>query len=284
MTTLKKYLKPFLTGIAATLVMVIVMLKVTMDFQILLFLGALIYFVAGLINSNLKKHFLVTTILITMVYLILFLMLVLEEIPELWYFVPIYFCSTLLGLFYKNHKQKIVVTLLLLTVGMLFLSVKIIPQDLENRLTQTRSGQLPEFSINEMSGNVVDSKTLKGKIVILDFFGTWCKPCLHELKELDKIQAIFKDRDDVVFYIINADLGGDTPEKFNAFIKNHEYKFNYAYDYESQIFKLLELQQLGLPALLIIDKEQNIRLQHIGYNKAETNFSNYMIETINDLK
>ena len=76
MTTLKKYLKPFLTGIAATLVMVIVMLKVTMDFQILLFLGALIYFVAGLINSNLKKHFLVTTILITMVYLILFLMLV----------------------------------------------------------------------------------------------------------------------------------------------------------------------------------------------------------------
>ena len=198
--------------------------------------------------------------------------------------VPIYFASAYLGLLYKKYKQKIIISLSLLTIAMLFISIKIIPKDLENRLTQTRFEQLPEFTINEMSGTSVNSETLKGKIVILDFFGTWCRPCIQELKELDKIQTVFKERDDIVFYILNADIGGDTPEKFESFINKHEYEFQFAYDYNSKIYTLLKLQQLGLPVLMIIDKEQNIRLQHVGYNTAETNFSKYMIETINSLK
>lgn len=284
MKTIKKYFKPILTGIVVTLIMAMVMLKITMDFQILLFLGTTIFFFAGLMNSNIKMHYLVITILITFIYLTLFIMTVLEQIPELWYFVLIYFSATFLGLLYKKNKQKTIISLSLLTITMLFLAIKIIPANLENSLTQTKFEALPQFSINEMSGEIVDSKTLKGKIVILDFFGTWCAPCIAELKELDKIQLGFKDNSDIVFYIINANIGGDTPGKFKAFIDKHNYKFNFAYDYDSEIYKLLKLQQFGLPVLLIIDKDQNIRVQHVGYNTAETNFSQYMIKTINSLK
>jgi len=280
---MKKFIKPLLTGIVATLVMVLVMLKVTMDFQLLLFIGAVIFFIAGLINSDTRIHYLVATFIITIIYLLLFIILVLEQLP-LWYFVPIYFAIALLGILYKRHKQKIITSLLLLTALMFFLAIKIIPTDLENSLTQTRFEQIPQFSIKEMSGNVVDSKTLEGKVVILDFFGTWCKPCIGELKELDKIQMTFKDDKDVVFYVINADYGNDSPEKFKTFIDKHNYKFKFAYDYDSKIFKLFKLQKLGIPVTLIIDKEQNIRLQHVGYNPAETNFSENMIKTINSLK
>jgi peroxiredoxin len=280
---MKKFIKPLLTGIVATLVMVLVMLKVTMDFQLLLFIGAVIFFIAGLINSDTRIHYLLATFIITIIYLLLFIILVLEQLP-LWYFVPIYFAIALLGILYKRHKQKIITSLLLLTALMFFLAIKIIPTDLENSLTQTRFEQIPQFSIKEMSGNVVDSKTLEGKVVILDFFGTWCKPCIGELKELDKIQMTFKDDKDVVFYVINADYGNDSPEKFKTFIDKHNYKFKFAYDYDSKIFKLFKLQKLGIPVTLIIDKEQNIRLQHVGYNPAETNFSENMIKTINSLK
>ena len=280
---MKKFIKPLLTGIVATLVMVLVMLKVTMDFQLLLFIGAVIFYIAGLINSDTRIHYLLATFIITIIYLLLFIILVLEQLP-LWYFVPIYFAIALLGILYKRHKQKIITSLLLLTALMFFLAIKIIPTDLENSLTQTRFEQIPQFSIKEMSGNVVDSKTLEGKVVILDFFGTWCKPCIGELKELDKIQMTFKDDKDVVFYVINADYGNDSPEKFKAFIDKHNYKFKFAYDYDSKIFKLFKLQKLGIPVTLIIDKEQNIRLQHVGYNPAETNFSENMIKTINRLK
>ena len=249
-----------------------------------MFFGAITFFIAGLVNSNIKKHDLLVTFLITFIYLILFAFAILPEVSGLWYFIPIFFLATLIGLFYKRYKQKSMISLSILTIIMLFLSVKIIPKDMENSFTQTRFEQLPQFTINEASGTVIDSKTLNGKVVILDFFGTWCKPCIGELKELDKVQAVFKDNPDVLFYVINANLGGDTPEKFKAFIDKHNYKFNYAYDYNSLIYKLLKLQRLGLPTLLIIDKEQNIRVQHVGYNPAETNFSESMIETINSLK
>ena len=284
MTTIKNYLKPFLTGIIVTLIMVLVMLKITMDFQILLFLGATIFFFSGLINWNKKRHNLIATLLITFIYSSLFIFIVLKEIPELWYFVPIFFVTTLLGLLYKNNKQKIIISTALITLIMLFLAIIILPEDIENRLTQTKHEKLPEFSINEMSGNVIESQMLKGKVVILDFFGTWCKPCIGELKELDKIQKTFKENSDVIFFVINADIGNDTPEKFKAFIEKNNYNFRFAYDYNSQIYELLKFQRLGLPVLLIIDKEQNIRIQHVGYNPAETNFSENMIETINNLK
>ena len=279
---MKKFIKPLLTGIAVTLVMVFVMLKITLDFQLLLFIGAVIFFSAGLISSDIRIHHLLTTFIITISYLLLFIVLVLEQLP-VWYFVPIYFAITLLGILYKRHKQKIVAPLLLLISLMFFLAIKIIPTDIENSLTQTRFEQLPQFSIIEMSGNVVHSKTLEGKVVVLDFFGTWCKPCIGELKELDKIQMAFKDNKDVVFYVIDANYGNDSPEKFKAFIDKHNYKFQFAYDYNSEIFKLLKLQKLGIPVILIIDKKQNIRIQHVGYNPAETNFSENMIETINSL-
>lgn len=281
---MKKFIKPLLTGIVVTLLMVLVMLKITMDFQLLLFIGGVIFFIAGLINSDTRIHYLLATFIITIIYLLLFIILVLEQLPILWYFVPIYFAIALLGILYKRHKQKIITSLLLLTALMFFLAIKIIPTDIENSLTQTRFEQIPQFSIKEMSGNVVDSKTLEGKVVVLDFFGTWCKPCIGELKELDKIQMAFKDDKDVVFYVIDADYGNDSPEKFKAFIDKHNYKFKFAYDYDSKIFKLLKLQKLGIPVTLIIDKEQNIRLQHVGYNPAETNFSENMIKTINSLK
>lgn len=280
---MKKFIKPLLTGIVVTLIMVLVMLKITMDFQLLLFIGAVLFFIAGLTNSDTRIHSLLATFIITIIYLLLFIILVLEQLP-VWYFVPIYFTMTLLGILYKRHKQKIIASLLLLTTLMFFLAIQIIPTDIENSLTQTRFDQLPQFSIHEMSGNVVDSKTLEGKVVILDFFGTWCKPCIGELKELDKIQTAFKDNKDVVFYVIDANYGNDTPKKFKAFIDKHNYKFQFAYDYDSEIFKLLKLQQLGIPVTLIIDKEQNIRIQHVGYNPAETNFSENMIKIINGLK
>ena len=64
---MKKYIKPLLTGIAVTLLMVLVMLKVTMDFQLLLFIGAVIFFIAGLINSDTRIHYLPATFIITII-------------------------------------------------------------------------------------------------------------------------------------------------------------------------------------------------------------------------
>ena len=194
-----------------------------------------------------------------------------------------YITSTLIGVLFAKHNKNGIISVALLSLTIAFISLKVIPNDLENSLTVKRYDKLPEFTIHKVNGEKIQSKSLKGKIVVLDFFGTWCKPCILELKELEKIKATFNE-EDVEFIIMNADQGGDTPEKFKAFINKSNYTFEYAYDHDSKIFKQLKLAHLGLPTLLIIDKNQNIRLQHVGYNTAETNFTKHMIEFINELK
>jgi len=283
MTDMKKYGKPLLTGIVVAALLALVMLKITMDFQVLLFLGTALFFAAGLLNAESGPHYLVTALAVSGFYGVLFIGTVLEQLPQLWYFVPVYLAGALLGVLYKKHKMRAGAALAVLTAGMLFMAIQMIPRDLENMLAKERFDKLPEFTIRHMNGEITQSRSLAGKVVVLDFFGTWCKPCILELKELARVKAAFDDNE-VVFFVIDADQGNDTPEKFEAFIDKNEYTFNFAYDQDSEIFKKLEMAHLGLPTLLVIDKDQHIRLQHVGYNPAETHFAERLTETINDLK
>lgn len=280
---MKEYWKPFLTGIIAAALMVLVMLKITMNFQVLLFLGTALFFAAGLLHAKIGRPYLVTAMAVSVFYITFFILIVLEQLPQLWYFAPIYLVGAFLGVLFKKHKIKAGVASALLTAAMLFIAIDMIPRDLESMLLKERYDKLPEFTIQHMNGETTDSRSLAGKVVVLDFFGTWCKPCILELPELDKVKEAF-DEDQVVFYVINADQGRDTPEKFEAFIDKNNYSFHFAYDLNSEIFKKLEMDHLGLPTLLVIDKDQHIRMQHVGYNPAEIYFVERLTETIRSLQ
>ena len=280
---MKTIIKPLLTGVLATLILILVMLYVTMNFQILLVLGSILYFIGGYLNQEYANRPVRTVFLIVFIYQTLFVLLVLSELPELWYFIPFYVISTAFGLLFKKHKKQILISGSLNLIIMLLVVFWVIPVNLENRLTKDMYADLPEFTIELVDGEKISTSALRERIIVLDFFGTWCKPCIQELKELDEIKNEF-DESEVVFFVVNADQGGDTPQKFQAFIDSNNYTFNFGYDHNSKIFKQLNMAHLGLPTLLIIDKEQKIRLQHVGYNPAETNFKSKMISLINELK
>ncbi|WP_445386040.1 TlpA family protein disulfide reductase [Robiginitalea sp. IMCC44478] len=279
---MKKFWKPIASGIVVALLLVLVMWQLTMNFQLLLFIGAALFFAAGYFNTSGTLYNGLKVLIITVFYGLFFVLLVLEQLPQLWYFIPIYMAATWIGLLFAPYKRKALAGLAALLIMMLVLALELIPRNLEDMLVKERYEALPEFTIRHMDGAQTAISSLEGKVVILDFFGTWCKPCILELRELDKIQKEFGE--EVEFFVINADQGGDTPEKFQAFIDKNEYTFNFAYDHDSEIFKTLEMAHLGLPTLLVIDKEQRIRLQHVGYNPAETRFVESLTRTINELK
>ena len=283
MKTLKLFVRPFLTGVVLAALLALIMLKVTMNFQWLLCLGAILFFGAGLFNARAKTIKWFSAFIILFMYTLLFALLVLPQLPKLYYFILIYFIACLLGLYFYSERRKSMIYASALTVVILVLAIKVVPRQIESSLTHLKLEPLPKFVFTDLEGNTISTDQLKGKVVILDFFGTWCAPCRKELPELQKVKDAIQNKDEVVFYVVNADIGGDTPEKFKTFIANHKYDFNYIYDEGSRIYKLLNLEYSGLPTLLVIDKQQNIRMHHVGYNDAEIHFADNLIELIKNL-
>ena len=284
MNALKSYGLAFLTGTVITILLTVTMLQITMDFRILLFLSSVLYFIGGFLNAKTNGSAFVKVGLILLVYSTLFIVLVLEQLPSLYYFVFFFIISSGLGMFFSKNQKEVKVSALVVILLMSFASIKLIPKAIEKQLTTAKNDPLPQFEMKDMNGNFIKSKDFEGKVVLLDFFGNWCAPCIQELKELDRVQRKFESNKNVLFYVINANFGGDTPEKFQTFIDKKNYNFTYAYDYESKIYNLLKLPRGGsLPALMIVDKNQTIRMLHIGYNRAETNFSKNLTQKIEQL-
>ena len=60
----------------------------------------------------------------------------------------------------------------------------------------------PDFLATDSNGNKIKLSALKGKVVLLDFWATWCKPCIKEMPKSKELRESFKDRDDVVFLYV----------------------------------------------------------------------------------
>jgi thiol-disulfide isomerase/thioredoxin len=77
----------------------------------------------------------------------------------------------------------------------------------------------PEFSLPDTSGKLVSLKAFRGKIMYLDFWGTWCGPCLEELPELKKLQEKFSKDTSVVFVSIALEASHVKNQKIDAWKK-----------------------------------------------------------------
>lgn len=97
----------------------------------------------------------------------------------------------------------------------------------------TASGEMTEASyveqatFEDMSGNTVSVSDFKGKVVLIDFWETWCKPCLAIFPTMQKLQEEYPD--DFVVLAVNPGFA-DTKEDAQNFISEHDYDFKYLID------------------------------------------------------
>jgi len=126
-------------------------------------------------------------------------------------------------------------------------------------LTGTRA---TNFSLKTLDGESVDLDQTRGKVVVLDFWATWCPPCREELPSIEKLRAEF--RDSVQFYGVND----EEPGKVKSFVNQNHYAFSVLMDGKAQVHRLFGVS--AIPTVLIIDRQGVIR-EHIIGSRSEAN-------------
>jgi thiol-disulfide isomerase/thioredoxin len=124
----------------------------------------------------------------------------------------------------------------------------------------------PEFSVTRLDGLVVDSSAFDRRVVVLDFWATWCPPCRQEFPELERLYKRYQANPNVTFLAIDVNREGETPEKARAFVQKAGYTIPVAFDVKDIVTRL---KAEGYPHLLLLDKAGHVRLEHIGYDGAE---------------
>jgi peroxiredoxin len=151
----------------------------------------------------------------------------------------------------------------LLVLTLLFLTANLFAQD---EYTFVKKGDTaPNFSIEMQDGTTKQLSDLKGKVVWVNFFATWCGPCRVELPHLEKeVYNKFKDRDDFEVLVIGREHDWATVNKFKT---DNNYELPFYPDPKREIFSKYAKQ--NIPRNFIIDKEGKIAVVSIGFNKDE---------------
>jgi thiol-disulfide isomerase/thioredoxin len=124
----------------------------------------------------------------------------------------------------------------------------------------------PNFTLKNLDGENVSLAALKGKVVVLDFWATWCGPCKASFPGMQTALNKYKDDKDVVFLFIDT-RENKKPAKMKEdaaqFIKDNKYAFNVVLDDKDQTIGDYKVE--GIPTKFIIDKSGLVRYTSIGF-------------------
>lgn len=116
-----------------------------------------------------------------------------------------------------------------------------------------------------MDGKPVDAASLQNKIVILNFWATWCVPCMEEMPYMQKVYTQYKANPDVVFLVTNS-AARNTLEDAQKWAAKKKYDFPVYFASEPKLTENLGFQLI--PATFIIDRRGAIQFRMIGFEGA----------------
>ncbi|MGE0882545.1 MAG: redoxin family protein [Blastocatellales bacterium] len=132
------------------------------------------------------------------------------------------------------------------------------------------------FKLTKLDGSKLDMATLRGKVIVMNFWATWCGPCLTEMPLFEKTMAKYRDDAEVVFLAISTD---EDRELVPPHLKQHKINLPIAYaDYINDFFSVG-----SIPTTIILDRKGEIAYRQAGYN-PRADFVAELSERIEDAR
>lgn len=118
----------------------------------------------------------------------------------------------------------------------------------------------PAVAMKTLRGEPFKLESLRGKVVLVDFWATWCKPCIDSLPSLQKLHEKYQSQN---FALVGISIDEEGAPKVQSFLKNRPVNYLIALDNGSEpLFEKLRVK--AIPALFLIDRQGQIVRQWTG--------------------
>lgn len=158
-----------------------------------------------------------------------------------------------------SKKTVVIIVILVLAALLVFIWVNTI-----HKVPEVIYKQAPEFTLLDIDGNKVSLSDFKGKVVILDFWATWCPPCIAEIPHFIELYDEYKNRGLEVIGI-SVDWNGQRVVPPFAEESGINYVLLLGDDEVTDLYGGI----ISIPTTFILDREGSIRKRYMGYRDKE---------------
>ncbi len=122
----------------------------------------------------------------------------------------------------------------------------------------------PDFSLQNIEGESISLSDYKGKVILLNFWASWCGPCIAEMPSIENLHKTVKDEN---IQVVTINLG-ESKDVVSNFMSKNGYSFNSLLDSDNSVAGIYGIR--SIPTTYIINKEGNIVASKLGSHEWDS--------------